>query len=191
MSPWKEIDPDNEDDEVWYDQWHGKEYGEWQWHGGEWKDGEWKDGEWADGEWQDWGSSSQSVDRKPSQPTSTPPARLLANNSQHPWRSETTQRKRVEPWTQIEPWVTTKFDAQAWKGTLDEYEVDIIAQKELFLLSQYSEEGARHANSVIAHFLKSVSDGREIRNPSGFIHSSCLKSRHKLEGASGQSSWRD
>lgn len=87
--------------------------------------------------------------------------------------------------------MTTKFDVMAWKETLDEYEVDTSAQQELFLLAQYSDEGSRHANSVIAHFMKAVSDGRDIRNPSGFIHSSCLKSRHKLEGDSGQSSWRD
>lgn len=82
------------------------------------------------------------------------------------------------------------FNVENWKFLLDRNNVDESAQYELFLLAQYSQEGARHANSVIAHFVKAQSDGRAINNPSAFFHSSCLKSRHKLESDAGQSSWR-
>ena len=151
-------------------------------------------GNWSDNDWhapaQDWSAKDWHA---PSSGWSS----HGWNKSQQGWSSDDWQG--AVSWRPRPPghsptdqsWVSIDFNVENWKFLLDSNQVDKHAQYELFLLAQYSEEGARHANSVIAHFVKALSDGRAIHNPSGFFHSSCLKSRHKLEADAGQSSWRE
>ena len=70
------------------------------------------------------------------------------------------------------------FDPVAWKMTLEEYNVDEVAQKEVFLLAQYSDEGARRANSMIA---KLEAAHWHFRNPSAYVHAGCSRVRRELE----------
>ena len=62
-------------------------------------------------------------------------------------------------------WHTLTFDIANWESTLDEFKVDACAKKELWLLAQYDEHGAKKANQVISKLLKMVADGRECKNP--------------------------
>ena len=74
-------------------------------------------------------------------------------------------------------WARLVFDPRAWKTTLEEHNVDEVAQKQVFLLAQYSDEGARRANAIIAELEAS----HYIRNPSAFMHASCRRVRRELE----------
>ena len=79
-----------------------------------------------------------------------------------------------------EPWETTTFDIRNWKNVLNAFKVDDTAINELFLLSQMSHDGARHANWIISKLLKKSADGQELYNSSAFIHKSVLKSRYQV-----------
>ena len=107
--------------------------------------------------------SSHSWSKRPKQPAMPPPP------------------KAPPPAAAGDEWITTTFDVRNWKETLDQYRVDEAAQKELFLLAQFSSKGAKAANSLIAKLLKATSDGREIFNPSAFVHKGCKDNRHQLE----------
>ena len=75
-------------------------------------------------------------------------------------------------------WARLVFDPRAWKTTLEEHNVDEVAQKQVFLLAQYSDEGARRANAMIANL---EAAHWHIRNPSAFMHASCRRVRRELE----------
>ena len=148
-------------------------------------------GNWSDNDWhapaQDWSAKDWHA-----QSSGSSSSKTQQGWSSNDWQSAGSRSPKPPDHAPADQsWVKLDFNIENWKFLLDSNQVDKYAQYELFLLAQYSKEGARHANSVIAHFTKALSDGRAIHNPSGFFHSSCLKSRHKLEADAGQSSWRD
>jgi hypothetical protein len=124
-------------------------------------------------------SSSSSRSRlTPTQPITLPPARLTAAGKVV--LPPTSKAPQPQSCRVVRPWETLKFDLTNWKHTLDTYGVDDSASKELWLLAQMSDEGARSANGVIANLLKKEQDAVTIVNPSAFVHSCCLAARHQL-----------
>ncbi len=94
---------------------------------------------------------------------------------------ETEWGEETESWSQaMEPWASFDATPEAWKSVLDEHEVDTVAQQELFLLSQHSEEGWKAANSVLGKLLKKSADGAMPRKPSAFVHTCVQNARHLL-----------
>ena len=73
-------------------------------------------------------------------------------------------------------WATLEPDCRVWKDTLDDLGVDVMAQKEVFLLGQLDPEAG---NTAIAKLLKRVCDGEDIRNPSAFVHTVVKDLRHQ------------
>ena len=80
---------------------------------------------------------------------------------------------------EVPDWVTFNQDATVWRSYLEKMNVDEPAQQSLFLLAQSSPENYWEANSIISKLIKKVVDGRELRNPSGFVFSSVLNVRNK------------
>ena len=67
-----------------------------------------------------------------------------------------------------------------WRSYLEKIGVDESAQQSLFLLAQ---DNYWEANSIISKLIKKAVDGREIRNPSGFVFACVLNVRNKAEPA--------
>ena len=78
--------------------------------------------------------------------------------------------------TELPPWATFEFSAEAWYSTLEMYGVDQSAQRCLFLLSQLGDAGKQEANSVIRKLIYKGHNG-SIGNPSAFVFSSCNTAR--------------
>ena len=104
----------------------------------------------------------------------SPPRSSYASPSSHEVKYEVKHRDSLAPHE------TTTFDVRNWKNVLNEFNVDETATNELFLLSQMSHDGARHANWIISKLLKKKADGQDIYNPSAFVHSAVLKSRYQV-----------
>ena len=60
------------------------------------------------------------------------------------------------------------------------YRAPDAAQKSLFALAQSSEEGYKSACGLIAKIYKKEASGQEIKNPSAFIHRSCMQTWNAL-----------
>ena len=90
-------------------------------------------------------------------------------------------RRMAEP-DDLPAWATTEFNVKNWHDVLIKYGVDETAIYELFLLSQMSADGARHANWIVSKLFKKKADGQELHNASAFVHSSVLKSRYQVYG---------
>ena len=69
---------------------------------------------------------------------------------------------------------------QAWVEELHYQNVDAAAQKSLFALAQSSDEGYKSACGLIAKIYKKESNGQHLKNPSAFIHHSCMKTWNAL-----------
>ena len=78
----------------------------------------------------------------------------------------------------LKPWMSVRVGidlGEAWAEELHYQNVDDAAQKSLFILAQSSEEGYKSACGLIAKIYKKEANGQEIKNPSAFIHKSCMK----------------
>lgn len=78
-------------------------------------------------------------------------------------------------------WQTSCNDVLQWKHVLVQYEVDEAARHAFFLLAQLPYYGESEANTIITLLMKKYAAGEYIRNPSGFVHSMCLKARQSLQ----------
>ena len=81
---------------------------------------------------------------------------------------------------EIQPWQTTQFDVKNWVQTLNEFGIDDGAQKQLFLLAQFGDDGAAAANSIIHKILKKFHAGDQVRSWSAFVQSSALNARNSI-----------
>ena len=61
------------------------------------------------------------------------------------------------------------FDARRWKDVLAEHNVDERAQHSLFLLAQYSPEGARHANQAVSRLSRVRAEDQIVKSASSVI----------------------
>ena len=138
------------------------------------------DDEWN--EWGDWRGTSASSGTPLTPPPPTQRATL------QPTQPAVPPPFRVEKWSNLE----SPFDSRNWREILDHHGVDYEAQHALFLLCQHSPEGARAGNSLLARFVKAVSNQRAIANPSAFINSGAMRARHQVEDLYGQGkeSWQ-
>lgn len=76
----------------------------------------------------------------------------------------------------------TPFNPKNWTSVLNEFGVDTMAQQQLFLLSQLSEDGAWRANAIIGKLLTKRGKGEDVRCPSHFVHK-CIQTARKAMGA--------
>ena len=93
---------------------------------------------------------------------------------------QTLKKHKVDDDDDDEHWETTEFDVKNWKYVLNDARVDHVAQKELWLLAQMSEDGKVASNSIIAKILKKAADGETFNNASAFVHTACKNARHRL-----------
>ena len=83
----------------------------------------------------------------------------------------------------VPDWANTdEFDASKWWQVLDEYDVDEVARKTLFLLCQMNDEGRFEANLLMG---KLLNKGYTLDSPSGFIHKCACNARKKIIEANG------
>jgi hypothetical protein len=88
------------------------------------------------------------------------------------------RNREIDDDIEVPEWVTFNQDAKVWHSYLEKMNVDESAQQSLFLLAQSSPDNYWEANSIISKLIKKVVDGRELRNPSGFVFSSVLNVRN-------------
>ena len=88
------------------------------------------------------------------------------------------RNREIDDDIEVPEWVTFNQDAKVWRSYLEKMNVDESAQQSLFLLAQSSPDNYWEANSIISKLIKKVIDGRELRNPSGFVFSSVLNVRN-------------
>ena len=101
---------------------------------------------------------------------------------QAPDVSPSPSRKRhIDIATDLPDWATFDRDVEKWWELLDYYDVDEPGRASLFALAQHSDKGYEAANDLIGKLVKKWADNVAVRNPSGFIHSSVLNARHKLD----------
>ena len=67
------------------------------------------------------------------------------------------------------------FDARRWKEVLAEHGVDERAQHSLFLLAQYSPEGARLANQAVGRLCRMQAEDQIVNSASSVIQSAITK----------------
>ena len=83
---------------------------------------------------------------------------------------------------ELQAWMSFEKDPKVWSEYLTQSGVDLAAQRMLFCLAQVNYD---MANELIHAFLQSQSDGKEIKNPSGYIHSGVMNARKHLNIPSG------
>ena len=69
----------------------------------------------------------------------------------------------------------------AWNQMLEEYDVDLTAQRKLFLLASHSEIGFKEANSLAAKLLAKDRMGQRPANPSAFVSACADNARKKID----------
>ena len=78
------------------------------------------------------------------------------------------------------PWETTTFEVEHWIELMDEVQIDLVARRELFLLSQFGTHGPIAANNAISKILKMQSEQKAISNWSAWFHKICLNARYEF-----------
>ena len=63
---------------------------------------------------------------------------------------------------------------------LDDAAIDDRARQSLFLLASYGNDGKLAANHVLAKLVKGLTDDKQMKNPSAWVHSTVMKSRYRL-----------
>ena len=112
----------------------------------------------------------------------SPPAKKPRGLCEPDLEQQSADDKRWDSWApDSEPWESDTFDVKKWKGVLEEYGVDGAGRHSLWLLAQLPYYGEAEANHIIAKLVKKHSDGVYVSNPSGFVHSSCLNARQRLQ----------
>ena len=71
-------------------------------------------------------------------------------------------------------------DRERWLVVLANFGVDEDSRQELFLLSQFGDDGKFAANYVINELMKK-GHLDNVNKPSAFLHACVLKARHDLE----------
>ena len=73
------------------------------------------------------------------------------------------------------------FDARRWKDVLAEHNVDERAQHSLFLLAQYSPEGARLANQAVGRLCRMQAEDQIVNSASSVIQSAITKAWSRMK----------
>ena len=84
----------------------------------------------------------------------------------------------MDDWTRIGP-----FEARWWMHVLVETDVDIRAQRSLFLLAQYNPEGARHANQAVGHLTRLQAEDQIVKSASSVIQGAITTSLNTMKEA--------
>ncbi len=82
---------------------------------------------------------------------------------------------------EVPSWCTFRQDASVWKGVLDMWHVDTLAQQTLFLLAQHSGEGFRAANCIVSKLFHKFGTNQELINPSAFVHKAACNARISIQ----------
>ena len=117
---------------------------------------------------------------RPRQPPTPPSADLVATYKAAPSTAAPLTAAPVTPPETPPDWVSFSQDPNVWHTYLDEHNVDMAAQKSLFLLAQYDDHGRKLANTIIANFVRMENDRKEMRNASGWIYTAVLNARKEL-----------
>lgn len=86
----------------------------------------------------------------------------------------------------LEKWQTfDRNDPRVWADVLWDMGVDSHSQEELFALAQRDDRGWQDANDSLGKLLKCKCSGKQLNNPSAYLHSMVLEKRHKYLAEQG------
>ena len=94
------------------------------------------------------------------------------------------QERVLEDWESC----SSPFDPRRWASVLEGWGIDDTARMQLFLLSQYSKDGAHRANAIVGKLISKRGQGILISKPSNFVHKCIQQDRIKM-GAPEHREW--
>ena len=122
--------------------------------------------------------ATKRVKLTPAQPSQPPPSASLPSASLRRGDVEEIKDAQHHEWK----CTTAPFNPKFWAQVLNTFEIDDIAQMQLYLLAQLSDDGAWRANAIVGKLLTKRGKGETINNPSHFVHK-CIQTARKVMGA--------